>query len=239
MPWIFAVCEDEKVYREALNEMIRKWASARQHQVTVHSFVDTGKLLGAWSDTNSFNALILDIELPHSVDGLTFAESVRRKDRDIPIIFVTNHSDLIAKGYSVEALDFIIKPVNEEQFFIALDRLAYRLEQMPVQYFNCRVERENMRFPLRDIYFFVNEGHYVMVNGNDEYRFRERVDDLQARLPKNFARIHRSIIVNLDHVFQYSTQRVVMNDAERTEHSIGKNYLDGFIKAISEYRRFF
>ncbi|MCL2498467.1 MAG: LytTR family DNA-binding domain-containing protein [Symbiobacteriaceae bacterium] len=239
MPWSFAICEDEVKHSDALESLIRKWAEKRRHEVVIHTFEDANRLLGAWSDTDSFDALFLDIQLPGGLDGVSFAESVRRKDKDIPIIFVTHHSDLMIKGFSLEALDFIVKPVQEEPLYAALDRMAYRLQQLPEQYFSCRVERENIRYPVRSIYYFISVGHYILINGDENYRFREQMVTLLERLPRNFARIHRSIIVNMDHVYQYGSQRLIFEDAKRTELPISRNHMESFVRTISEYRRFF
>ena len=239
MLWRFAQCEDEKTYRETLEALLYLWAKARGREIFVHSFEDAGRLLGAWKDTDSFDALFLDIELPGGMDGLTFAENVRRKDKNIPIVFITIHGDHIAKGYALEVLDFIIKPVVRETIFPVLDRLAYRLDNRAKHYFECRIDRETVRYPMREILYFVSEGHYITLNGDEDFRFREKVDSLQGRLPRNFVRIHRSIIVNMDHVFQYGAGRVILDDARRTEHPVGRGYMENFIKTISEYRRFF
>jgi len=238
MPWIIAHCEDVKIERDVLEAQLHKWARLRKQQVTLFSFEDANRLLGAWKDTDSFDALILDIELP-GLDGVTLAENVRKKDGQIPIIFVTNHSHIMPKGFALEAIDFLIKPLVEESFFAAMDRLVNRLDHRGEDFFTCRIDREIVRYPLRKIYFFVSDGHYVTINEDSAIRFREKMDPLEARLPKNFVRLHRSIIVNMDHIHQYGIQRVIMDDEQRTEHPIGKNYTESFIKAITEYRRFF
>jgi len=238
LAWILAHCEDIAADREIIETQLKKWARLRKQKVTLYSFEDANRLLGAWRDTDSFDALLLDIELPGQ-DGVSLAESIRKKDRHIPIIFITNHSNIMPKGFALEVIDFLIKPLVEERFFAAMDRLLYRLQRRGDDYFTCRVERETMRFPLRDIYYLVSDGHYVTINDDVMMRFREKMDPLEARLPKNFVRIHRSIIVNMDHIYQYGLQRVIIDDEEHTEQPIGKNYMESFVKAITEYRRFF
>ena len=238
MSWVFAYCEDEPNARGILAEQLKKWALTSEREVVLHCFEDADRLLGAWKDTETFDALFLDIELP-GLDGMSLAESIRRQDRDIPLVFITNHSYIMPKGFAVEAIDFIVKPLDEAQLFAALDRVAYRLDNRIETFFTCRVERENVRVPVREIYYFISEGHYTYINDDPDYRFREKMDDLFERLPKRFVRIHRSIIVNMDHIHSYNSSRIVLDNEEHGEHPIGKNYLESFIKAISEYRRFF
>lgn len=239
MSWKIAVCEDEKIYSDRIEKLIIEWSKESGTQISITHFDNALKLLGAWEDTSSFDAFLLDIEMPGGMDGMAFAEAVRKVDDAVPIVFVTSHNELIHKGYPLEALDYLIKPLQKESFFSTMDRLIKRLDQLATRYFVCKIEGEFRRIRARHIYFFTSEGHYVTINYSDEWRFREKMDDVQKRLSSSFARIHQSTIVNLEHIHQFHPNYVVMDDKDRTELPISRRYQSEFLESYHAYYRFF
>jgi len=239
MVWKFAICEDEQTFLDPLRDAIQEWAQQNGHSIAITPFDNALKLLGAWNDTNSFDALILDIELPSGMDGLELAASVRKVDSSIPLIFYTSHRELVLKGYPLDAIDYIIKPLNIKRLFSALDRLATRLEQLKVDYFVFASGSEHMRLPLRSIYCFGSSSHYISVNNNAEHRFREKMDALEQRLPSSFVRIHQSTIVNLEHVHQTFRDYVVLDDELKTQLPVSRRYYESLMEAYRKYYRFF
>jgi len=239
MVWKFAICEDEQFYLDQLRDAIQEWAQKNGHSIAISPFDNALKLLGAWNDTNSFDALFLDIELPSGMDGLELAASVRKVDSSIPLIFYTSHQELVLTGYPLDAIDYIIKPLNTKRLFSTLDRLATRLDQLKVDYFVFASGSEHMRLPLRSIYYFKSSFHYICINNNAELRFREKMDTLEQHLPSSFARIHRSAIVNLEHVRQAFREYVVLGDELKTQLPVSRRYNEPFMDAYKKYYRFF
>lgn len=63
------------------------------------------------------------------MDGVTMARKVRQADDAVQIIFITGYSDYIAEGYEVEALHYLMKPVDEGKLFSVLGRAAEKLRK--------------------------------------------------------------------------------------------------------------
>jgi Response regulator of the LytR/AlgR family len=239
MTWKFAICEDEQIHLDQLRDAIHEWAQQNGHSIAITAFDNALQLLGAWHDTNSFDAFFLDVELPGGMDGMELAKGIRKDDSSVPIVFVTSHKELMPRGYPLDAIDYLVKPLNKKRLFPALGRLATRLKQLEVAYFTFASGSEHMRFPLRSIYFFASSSHYISINNNPEFRFREKMDTLEQRLPSNFARVHQSTIVNLEHVHLAVREYVVLNDEQKTQLPISKRYYDSFMDAYRKYYRFF
>ncbi|MBQ9057553.1 MAG: response regulator transcription factor [Atopobiaceae bacterium] len=68
-----------------------------------------------------FDLVFLDIELP-GINGMEAAELIRSYDSETPIIFVTNLAQYAVKGYEVDALDFVVKPVTYFDFRLRMDK---------------------------------------------------------------------------------------------------------------------
>ena len=115
-----AIVEDEAKEQEIIVKYIGEWAEARRELVEFRCF------LFAWEDGKDYRLLVLDIEMG-GMNGLGLAEKVRLEDREVPILFVTGYDEYMQRGYDVSALHYLMKPVDKERLFQALDRMARAL----------------------------------------------------------------------------------------------------------------
>lgn len=120
-----AIVEDEAECREVLRDMISRYAEEQQKQIRVQEFSDGSELVDNYKP--DYDILLLDIEMPH-LDGMKAAEKIRETDQDVVIVFITNMAQYAIKGYEVNALDFIIKPVNYSTFSMRFTRAIGRVK---------------------------------------------------------------------------------------------------------------
>lgn len=104
-----AVVEDNKVAAETLKICLERFSEEYQVEMGVTVFEKAIPFLEAGSA--SFDLVFMDIELP-DISGLQACYRIREQDEKIVIIFVTNMAQYAVKGYEVDALDFMVKPVN-------------------------------------------------------------------------------------------------------------------------------
>ena len=116
-----AVCEDVLEEAQWLSDMIYKWYADKGIEGEVSIFEDAAKLLFT-REGDSFDVLFLDIRMPGE-NGVSLAKHLRRLGDDMPIIFVTGEREYILEGYEVEALHYLIKPVQEKKIFECLERV--------------------------------------------------------------------------------------------------------------------
>lgn len=64
-----------------------------------------------------------------SMDGVALAKAVRKAGGTMQIVFVTGYSDFIAEGYDVEALNYLMKPVDAAKLFDVLDKAVARMRR--------------------------------------------------------------------------------------------------------------
>ncbi len=88
-------------------------------------YKDAPSFLGAFS--RQFDLLLLDIQMPH-MSGMELARQVRRTDIRVLIVFITNLQQYALEGYSVEAMDFAVKPVKYPRLASILHKAAKHLE---------------------------------------------------------------------------------------------------------------
>ncbi|WP_275574667.1 LytR/AlgR family response regulator transcription factor [Bifidobacterium bifidum] len=88
-------------------------------------FPSAERFLTRYERRRDVDILLLDVEMG-SMDGVALAKAVRKAGGTMPIVFVTGYSDFIAEGYDVEALNYLMKPVDVAKLFDVLDKAVVR-----------------------------------------------------------------------------------------------------------------
>jgi len=156
--------------------------------------------------------IFLDIQMP----GKTGFELLEELEQTPEVIFVTAYDDYAIRAFEVNALDYLLKPVDESRLDHTLDRLKERLNkddnQESESQNDATLTREDQIFlkdgdkcwfvTLKDIKLFESEGNYVRVYfGNSKPLILKSLNNLEKRLiEKDFFRINRKFIVNLKEV---------------------------------------
>ena len=121
-----AVVEDNDAMRAQLCGFIAQYAQESGHQLDVTAFSDGAQLVEPYRP--GFDIIFLDIEMP-TLGGMPTAERIRRQDPDVVLVFVTNMAQYAIRGYEVDALDFVLKPVSYYQFSTKLERALQRIRR--------------------------------------------------------------------------------------------------------------
>ena len=118
MPRI-AVVDDQPDMRQQLCSMIDQYSRENNCMLEVTAFSDGAQIITNYC--KGFDIIFLDIEMPE-LGGMDAAERIRTVDPDVVLVFVTNMAQYAIRGYEVDALDFVLKPVNYYQFSTKLAR---------------------------------------------------------------------------------------------------------------------
>ncbi len=145
------------------------------------------------------DAVVLDLHMP----GLSGPELLASIGDRVPAIIVSGDSSFALESYRFRVLDYLLKPVTFDAFARALRKL-----DVPVPSANghdhvvfVRSGTEIARVDLREVRFMKSESNYVRFTFADkEITTLMNMRDLERKLPSTFVRVHRSFIVNLDHV---------------------------------------
>lgn len=104
-----AIVEDQDASAQKLREYIERYAAESGQQFNIVRFCEAESFLQEYSTV--FAVLFLDIQLPRK-NGMDAAVELRRRDKNVSIIFVTNLVQYALKGYEVDAVSFLVKPVS-------------------------------------------------------------------------------------------------------------------------------
>ena len=206
-----AICDDEPIERAHLRMLVQTWTHTQQHPVDIQEFDSAEAFLFAYSEDAGFDAVLLDIQMG-AMDGVTLAKRLRAAGAELHIIFITGLPDYIAEGYEVQAVHYLMKPVDEGKLFAALDRVMQRLKTAePI----LLLESGTVRLLQKDILYCEAFVHTVAIHTRQGVQeFRLTMAELMQALDENaFARCHRSYIVGLRYVLRITKDEVVLENA--------------------------
>lgn len=148
-----------------------------------------------------FDLLLLDVDMPF-LDGMTAAGHIRKVDPEVVIVFVTNLAQYAIQGYSVNALDYILKPLNYFSFSQRLTRCLRYVKKRGDAYIMVAVKGGVLKLEVGDIYYIERLGHQLMFHTRDGvYASPATIQQMEEALAdKGFARCNKGYLVNLAHV---------------------------------------
>lgn len=213
------IVDDEPLARDLLRSLLKK------HDVEIVGECANGDdAVDALRD-RSINLLLLDVQMPE-MDGFDVIEEVGVEDLP-PTIFVTAFQEHAVRAFEVQAIDYLTKPIAPERLERALRRVREKLlmqtaqltqEQLKTllnsvrpasdppkwyaQRFLVRDGDKEILLPVSEIDWIEADAYYsrLHVTGRN-YMLRETITDLNDKLdPKNFVRVHRSSIVNIERI---------------------------------------
>lgn len=205
-----AVCDDHAETLDAMDSLLRAWEAERQLPLRRRLFSNALELLDA-AHREHFTLYLLDVLMP-GMDGMTAARDIRAFDCAADIVFLTSSPEFAYESYRVQALDYLLKPVDRGQFFRLLDRLYLR-EQRPREALTLKTGTTIVRVPFSQIafveviskrlYFNLTDGEVREVTGS----LKDYEDLLLSRA--EFMRVHRSYIVNMLQAAEFSSSRIL------------------------------
>lgn len=230
-----AIVDDESEAISNLSSLILRYGKENHLDFEISSFQHPEDFLK--EDLFSFDLLFLDIEFKgEKRNGMDLAKQIRAKNSNLLLIFVTNMAQFALSGYEVDALDFIVKPLNYYSFAMKM--------QKAVRVLSTRAKKEAVLIPLsHDVSLLSDRIYYVEVVNHDLYyhsldgEFHTRdtmkhVEELVKGLP--FSRCNVCYLVNLDMVVGIDKNEVILKNGDHLSmpRSRKKEFLDDLNRYI-------
>lgn len=194
-----AIVEDEDAYAEQLTQMVLRYEKEKDVRIHITRYTDGDEI--AENYPGGFDMILMDIQM-RFMDGMTAAEKIRKVDKEVLIMFITNRTDYAIRGYQVDAIDYVLKPVTYPAFSQKMDRAMERLSRHEGFLVTIATSEGMMRLDVGEIYYVESEGHnliYHTKRGN--LSMRERIQDAEEKLKDHgFFRTNKGCLVNLEHV---------------------------------------
>lgn len=205
-----AICDDSADARDALRLQLEKLLCEETEEIVYEFSSGAGAVRWLERHPGEIDLLFLDVEMT-GLNGMEAAESIRKFNTEIVIVFVTGYSDYVFDGYRVNALDYIIKPAKSDRLLEVLKRARLRFENEQRDMYFLKNAEGTFRFPVAAIsYFYSDKRKVVLVCGDKEYSFYAKLDEVARQLEGKFIRIHQRYLVNPRQVEQIGADTVMV-----------------------------
>ena len=194
-----AVVEDDAEVQGVLQEYIRRYTRQYGTEFEVSVFADGMDILDNYRAV--YDIIFLDVEMKH-LDGMTTAERIRQMDADVILIFITNMAQYAIRGYSVGALDYVLKPVSYFAFSQRLNRAISRMKKREQKVITVNIKGGAVRINIANIYYIESQGHTLILHTIlGKYETTGKMKEMEEKLAEmNFCRGNKGYLINLQHV---------------------------------------
>lgn len=194
-----AIVEDEAAVRDQLTDYVRRYTRQYGTEFEVTCFTDGDEILENYRP--AFDIIFLDVEMKR-LNGMETAQRIRELDDDVLLIFITNMAQYAIKGYSVGALDYVLKPVPYFAFSQQLQKALGQLEKRERHYLAVVVDGGMRRLDAAEIYYLESEGHKVhFYTEKEDFIVPGTLKNYEEKLVgRAFARCNSGYLVNLAQV---------------------------------------
>lgn len=227
-----ALVDDEAEERQRLRSYLGEVARQKDLHLCVDEFATADAFLVRYRQ--GYDLVFLDIEFPTGQNGMQAARALRRMDSTVVLIFVTNIAQMAVEGYEVDALDFIVKPVDPYAFLLKMTWALARVDLSASDRITVRQEGELRGLQVHLIRYLTVEGHYVVYHSR-EGTFTEYLTLAAAEKKLNsplFCRCDRGCLVNLRFVSEIKRDVCVVDGEELV---IARTQRAQFLKAYAEF----
>lgn len=202
------IVDDEAPARSELRYMLERVSSVQ----VVGEATNATEALELIKALN-YDLVFIDIQMP-GLSGLEVVEAIKELDQVPAIVFVTAYSEHALKAFELDAVDYLVKPIDEDRLNQAIAKVDKRrdchpspskpeplieIERIPVE-----SRGKTLLLPMQDVVYISSRNDIVFVHTVDNtYITRFTLKTLEERLKnKSFLRVHRGYIVNLSHVIE-------------------------------------
>ena len=223
-----AIVEDEDLFAEQLISCLGRYGEERGILIKQKRFYSGLDFIEEFND--EFDLVFMDIVMPH-MDGMAAARELRKRTKNVCLIFLTIMAEYAIRGYEVNAFDFMLKPLNYELFSVKMDRImddALKKEVISVQ-----IPGGIRKIELREIRYIESEKHYLYYHlKNETVRVRDTMRNVEDYFERNgFAGVNHSVLVNLSFVDAVNGNEVTVGERIFT---VSRNYKTLFREKLTD-----
>ncbi|WP_317327183.1 LytTR family DNA-binding domain-containing protein [Turicibacter sanguinis] len=217
------ICDDNNLQLTINKTYLLEWATVNKLEIRLSTFNNAKEFLFEFNENDNFDLIILDIKLG-DLNGIELAKKIREKNQIVKIIFITGYTDYSLAGYKVQALDYLIKPIDKKELFKSLDNylLTHNITNEKIFY----VEKGNKlyRFFYNEIKYFTSFDHYIDIYTTHQiFTFRGKISIIEEQLNNAiFYRCHRSYIVNIKAIKKITKNYLILEDNTQIPISRGR-----------------
>lgn len=227
----FAIVEDEDKSANRMQEYISRYCESTGEKAQIACFKDAAAFLHQYNPI--YDVIFMDIAMP-GMNGMEAAHRLRQYDKTAVLVFVTTLAQYAAKGYEVDALDFIVKPFSFQDFSMRLRRALERAASNA--HTDIQIHIPNGFYVTdsnRLMYVEVISHDLVLHMTDDTLTTRGSLTELEKQLaPLGFIRCNACYLVNARHISRVQGLTVTVG---KNELKISKTKKQRFLEELTRW----
>lgn len=224
------IVEDEEKQQSILKRFLNEYLGEKKVAYSVEAYFDGESFLKDYKKGDA-DLIFMDIELgANHLNGMEISKKIREIDCDVLLIFVTNMAQFAIEGYSVDALDFVVKPLLYEPFKMKMEKtFKVLLTRKNLKNVLISVDNGSKRIIASEIVYVEVANHDVYYHTkNGEYKNRSSMKKVIKELEGlPFSQCNSCYLVNLAFVERVEKDQVVLstNEALKMPRTRRKEFL--------------
>lgn len=227
------ICDDEILHIKINGKYVQEYAKKHNLDLELVGFTSLEQLF-SYLLTQNLDILLLDIDMGGK-SGIQAAAKLFVSKPDLLIIFITGHREFAYEAFDVDALGYVLKPIDVSKLERSLDKAIHQLTAAALKdpceaFLIVSQENEKKKIYHHDIFYITREqARSVITTTTGTYHLYESITSLCEKLSSHFIRISQSEIVNLKEILTIKGSHVIMKN--NVEKSISRSYKKEVLKA--------
>lgn len=200
-----AICDDDRQMLLQIRQLVDEYLSCgfTEEKVEVSSFASSVNLIDQIESCKRFDLFLLDVIMP-DINGIELATAIRSRDPAARIIFLTSSSEFAVESYSVEAFNYLLKPIKKDKLISVLENACKDICIGQKRFILVKTTSNLLKVFFHELVYAEVLGRTVCFHqkGGVTLKSNSTMSQVEAVLliDARFIKPHRSYIVNLDYV---------------------------------------
>lgn len=207
-----AICDDEVYMLNLLTEKVLGFFKQENMEIAVFPFQSGKALLDC---DKKLDIVFLDIQMGEP-DGLETAKELRGRGYGGFLIFITVLQEYVFNAFEVQAFDYLVKPLQEDNFSRTMSRLLLSIRSHKGKQLLIQKGTEWSIVPFDDIVYceIINRKVYLHLKDELVLDYYDKIETLERKLDERFFKCHRSYLINLQYLKSYKAGQAYLTNGE-------------------------
>lgn len=228
----FVLCDDNSSILDRLSKMLEAIFITNNIEAYIGLKTSSPDEVLTYVEHNKVDVLILDINLKSDITGCDIADIIRKKNKDVYLIFLTGHLEYALIAYKYKTFDYLPKPIVEEKLEETVMRLVEDMKEIPTKF--LKLNNNKTIIKQNEINYIKKDGmKLVFCTQNRNYEIYSSFSKIENCLPENFVRCHKSFIANVDNIVDFKSNENTLIFHNDVKCLVGAKYKNNFMEVFN------
>lgn len=227
----FVLCDDNQIALNKLSKMLESIFIKNNIDACIKLETTLAQDVLDFANKESVDVLLLDINLNSNISGCDIADIIRKKNKNIYIIFTTGHLEYALIAYKYKTFDYLPKPIVKDRLEETILRLEKDLKSSNPKF--IRLDNNKTIINADEINYIKKDGmKLVFCSKSRSYETYSSFNKIKSCLSENFVRCHKSFIVNINNIASVNSTDNIISFSNNDICFIGLKYKKAFLERI-------